>query len=655
MAQLTTVKPFQFHAGEQAMHRLLHVPPQDNPTNFGLPAGHGYRISQSPLVAFGTLDQQGRPWATIWGGEAGFCRPIARNVLGVRATADARHDPVLRALFATPGAKNEDEIVIGDGDDAVVRPEGGGKLLAGLAIDLDTRDRVKIAGRMLVGTVARAGPGRDRGGDGVGDMQLAVKIEEALGNCPKYLNRKRITPRTPAPELASEGRGVPLPVAAVDLLARADMFFIASAAPGAGEGGSGSMDTNHRGGTPGFVRVLRNEEGGTALVYPEYSGNRLYQTLGNLHLDPRAGLAVPDLATGDVLYLTGRATVLAGAEAAACMPRAALAVRIDVAEARFVRDGLPFRGAALDDSPYNPAVWQLAGEAGPAPADRDRAVATAALVSRETLTPSISRYALRLEPGADRGEGGGRGASPTWLPGQHVTLDFSGELDCGWIHMRDEDPQSLNDDFVRTFTISCPPPADRDGDAEGSAPRVLEITARRHGAATRLLERWNLRVPLEIPVLGFGGAEGFRLPAGGDAGEADRTSVFVAGGVGITPLMAQAAGALRGGGERLRVLWSLRAEDLALAVAVVGATAGLAAVTRLFVTGGGEADARRDLEAAVRGLGAEVLARRMAVADVLAAGAKGRRKFYCCAGRELTEVLLQWTAGEDVACESFAY
>ena len=45
------------------------------------------------------------------------------------------------------------------------------------------------------------------------------------------------------------------------------------------------MGTNHRGGSPGFVRVASNKPGpgGCTLVYPEFSGNRLYQTLGNLY------------------------------------------------------------------------------------------------------------------------------------------------------------------------------------------------------------------------------------------------------------------------------------------------------------------------------------------------------------------------------------
>ncbi|KAI1141598.1 hypothetical protein F5Y05DRAFT_373194 [Hypoxylon sp. FL0543] len=640
MAQLLTLEASQFHAGEQAIHRLLHIPQRGNPTNHGLPAPHGYRISQSPLVAFGALDRGGRPWATIWGGEAGFCRPIARGVLGVQATTDVNHDPVLRGLL-----ENEESGKVVD--DAVVQPDGG-RLMAGLSMDLETRDRVKIMGRMVVGTVNLTEPG-------VGDLQLAFQVEECLGNCPKYITRKHVVPHIPKPELVSGeiGKSDPLPKEALEVISKADMFFIAS------KFGDRSMDTNIRGGAPGFVRVLRNSPathdggGGVSLVYPEYSGNRLYQTLGNLQQNPEAGLVIPNFETGDVLYLTGKTTILVGEKAGKVMPRTKLAVRIDVLQARFVKNGLPFRGTNIEYSPYNPAVRPLACEKESAVTGTEAGnggVATARLVDRRVITPTVSQYTFKLV-------GGSAKTAPlkAWLPGQHVTLDFAPELDIGYSHMRDDDPQSLNDDFVRTFTVSRPlDPSFVDENGvlkEGVEPEV-EITIKRHGPATRFLERWNMRVPLEIPVLGFGGVEGFRLPSG----LKDGVSVFVAAGVGITPLMAQAAGVLGAarGEKGLRLLWSLKGEDLPLAVDVLERTRGLGEVTKIFVTGKiGENE--RSLIARVRSVGAEVLERRIDRSDVLSEGEKGKRKLYCCTGPELMRVLLKWTEGEEVVYESFEY
>ncbi|KAK8023084.1 Ferredoxin reductase-type FAD-binding domain protein [Apiospora marii] len=653
-----------WHAGERAIqHTLLgdRERPRDNPTFHGLAPSYGYRVQNSPLVAFGALDRAGRPWTTIWGGEAGFCRPVAQGVLGVRGTAvDAQYDPVLNTLFGE-GAGG-----IQDGE--VVRPEGG-KVMSGLSIDLETRDRVKLAGRLVAGAVSLTAQ------DGaLADLQMAFQVTESLGNCPKYLNKKRIVPHVPRPQLLSQGQHQPLPDEAIELVHKADLFFISSkhgAPAGSNESSSSeaeSMDTNHRGGPAGLVRVFRNDASeGVALVYPEYSGNRLYQTLGNLQADPAVGLAVPDFATGDVLYLTGRASILVGDRAAAYLPRCKLAVRIDVRDHRFVRDGLPFRGSVVDYSPYNPPVRRLVSEkaapGGGASSTDEAGLGTARLVSREEITPTISRYLFQLSLSPNRAAAAQHQQAPLWHPGQHVTLDFGPELDHGWSHMRDDDPQSLNDDFVRTFTVSSSHAPPFSSPSSSDEPIEFEITVRRHGPATGLLAKWNPRVPLELPVLGFGGEEAFRLPILAQAAEnsnaknpAHKTTTLP-----------------------LKVLWSLRSEDLALAVKVVEKDPGLGkdGATTLFVTGspgGGDRDSGGAEETAeqqqhklnvarLKEMGVVVKMGRMGRDDVLgtAAAATGgksgesKRRFFCCTGPELMKRLLQWTEGEDVVFESFQY
>ena len=655
-----------WHAGERAVHELLHVPLRgQNPTAYGLPGPYAYRVMASPLVALGTLDAAGRPWTTVWGGEAQFARPIAQSVLGLQSLVDAVHDPVVAALYGHGAPAGE-----------LVRPDGGAKPISGLSIDLETRDRVKLAGTMVAGALGPRptdGPGDEAGDEikgvsSVAEAQLAFHVQESLGNCPKYLNKKHITPHVPTPELVSDS--LPLPPEAVALLAKADLFFLSSA-----DGAGRTMDTNHRGGPPGLVRVARNnattataaddddnddEDGGTVLVYPEFSGNRLYQTLGNLQANPRLGIAVPDFDTGDVLYATGTTRLLVGAAAAALMPHTNLAVRLRLTAARFVRRGLPFRGAAIDLSPYNPPVRRLAseggGQAGADPtAGPPGGVATARLVRREALAPGLARFTFRL--------GGVRAGTRAWRAGQSATMDFSAELDHGWSHMRDDDPTSLNDDYVRTFTVSGPaPPAatggDNDEDEGGGELREgteMQLTLRRVGAATGLLFAAPVRAGLEVPVVGFAGEEGFRLLTT-DAAGGGREAVFVAGGVGITPLLAQAGAVLAGedgGVGRLRVVWSLRGTELGLAADAFARAAGLAARTGLFVTGGAGAVDGEALER-VKGAGAAVTMGRVRREDVLGGG-EGPRKFYVCAGEGMAKVVAGWLEGEEVVSESFGY
>lgn len=236
-----------FHEGESAMRNMLHVPPGRNPTAPGLPMPYAMRVRQSPIVALGTLDSQNRPWTTIWGGERGFAGPVAQGVLGFNSAVDMRHDPVFEALWTDTDA------------DGIVRPnDGQGKMMSALAIDLETRDRMKLAGVMVAGAVVKRD---DDDGDGTGDVQAAMVVTESLGNCPKYLNKKDIVKHDPGEaELVSDS--LPLPREALDLVYKADMIFLSSTN---GE----TMDTNHRGGSPGFMRVVKNEGQTVELVYPE--------------------------------------------------------------------------------------------------------------------------------------------------------------------------------------------------------------------------------------------------------------------------------------------------------------------------------------------------------------------------------------------------
>jgi hypothetical protein len=152
-----------WNEGEHEMHNLLHVPERENPTSLYLTPFAANTLMRSPLLALGTLDAEGRPWTSIWGGEYGFARAIGQSIIGVKTTVDREYDPVLENLL---GKSNE--------EGEVVRPDAEGKMVAGLAIDLESRKRVKLYGKMVAGAVAATA-------EGVGEVQLVVRIEQSLG------------------------------------------------------------------------------------------------------------------------------------------------------------------------------------------------------------------------------------------------------------------------------------------------------------------------------------------------------------------------------------------------------------------------------------------------------------------------------------------
>lgn len=148
--------------GEKYMHKLLHVPEDDNPTSPALSPFGASLLMRAPLVALGAIDAEGWPWTTLWGGEAGFSQQVAQSVIGMRTTVDRTNDPVLEVLLG------------GAADGEVVRAEDGGKMVGGLAIDLQSRRRVKLFGRSVAGAVSATE-------EDVGEVQLVVNIEQSLG------------------------------------------------------------------------------------------------------------------------------------------------------------------------------------------------------------------------------------------------------------------------------------------------------------------------------------------------------------------------------------------------------------------------------------------------------------------------------------------
>lgn len=80
---------------------------------------------------------------------------------------------------------------------------------------------------------------------------------------------------------------------------RCPMFFIATADAG------GQPDCSYKGGLPGFVRVLDDR----TLAIPDYDGNGMYRTWGNVLLNPYVGLLFLDFERPKRLRVNGTAQV----------------------------------------------------------------------------------------------------------------------------------------------------------------------------------------------------------------------------------------------------------------------------------------------------------------------------------------------------------
>jgi hypothetical protein len=101
--------------------------------------------------------------------------------------------------------------------------------------------------------------------------------------------------------------GPRLSVEASRLVETSDTLFIATSSAPTFEGDANDVagagvDVSHRGGRPGFV-ALERDGASDRLTIPDYAGNSMFNTLGNLLLLPRAGLLFIDWRAGHLLHL----------------------------------------------------------------------------------------------------------------------------------------------------------------------------------------------------------------------------------------------------------------------------------------------------------------------------------------------------------------
>jgi uncharacterized protein len=105
---------------------------------------------------------------------------------------------------------------------------------------------------------------------------------------------------------------------------RMDMFFLATA------DAEGRPQCSYKGGDPGFVAVPDER----TLAFPNYDGNGMYLSAGNLRVNPHVGLLFVDF-RGEPprrLRISGAASIETGDPLIARYPGAQFVVRVRVAE-----------------------------------------------------------------------------------------------------------------------------------------------------------------------------------------------------------------------------------------------------------------------------------------------------------------------------------
>jgi predicted pyridoxine 5'-phosphate oxidase superfamily flavin-nucleotide-binding protein len=244
-----------FHPGEEYIQRktgerniALRVEPIVDDI---LSRGAIQFLESQGLCYVSSVDESGLAWASVLSGRPGF--------LTVDSPGSFTLDP---------------ELVSSDRDDAFWKNIQKASGVGFLFIELMTRRRYRINGKIR----------KEEG-------KWIIEVDQAYPNCPKYIQRRTLI----SGAQPSDKR----PQNLQTWLSKTDTIFVASSDL------QGNLDASHRGGHTGFITYI-NE---TTFRIPEYVGNSMFNTLGNFHVNPIAGILIVDYGNGDTLQMTGRVTV----------------------------------------------------------------------------------------------------------------------------------------------------------------------------------------------------------------------------------------------------------------------------------------------------------------------------------------------------------
>lgn len=454
MDEALQAKNSPWHEGELALQRsvgavdMMASVGQRQLARTWMPDQHREFYARLPFVVLGAVDRQGDVWATLRAGQPGFMNSPDPQTLHINLEPEP-NDPAQEGM-------------------------GEGDAIGMLGIELHTRRRNRMNGVVR----RQLEPG------------LEISVSQAYGNCPRYINLRQY-------HFVDAQAVAPVQLSVSDpqvrrLVTAADSFYIATYVVRDGER---QVDASHRGGKPGFVRM--DEDG--SLTIPDFSGNLFFNTLGNILLNPRAGLVFVDFQTGDLLQMSGSAQVLLDDPQISAFQGAERLLR-------FTPQRIVYRPAAIalrwkdqdeGESPNSMMTgsWEQATERLQAEALRSRwrTLRVARVVDE---SPSIRSFYLQASDGL---------GLPRFEAGQHLPVRILLE--------------GQTTPAIRTYSVSSAPSDD-----------FLRISVKRDGSvSSHLHERVQALHEIEA-----------RAPQGHFTVQATerRPLVLLAAGVGITPLLS---------------------------------------------------------------------------------------------------------------------
>jgi ferredoxin-NADP reductase/predicted pyridoxine 5'-phosphate oxidase superfamily flavin-nucleotide-binding protein len=349
-----------------------------------------------------------------------------------------------------------------------------GQRLGLLGIELATRRRNRLSAECVA----------------AGDGRLDLAVIQSFGNCPQYIQARDFELSAPDAAPPAVRELSVLDRQAQNLIAQADTFFVASYFLDDNGDASQGADVSHRGGRPGFVRV----DSERSLTIPDYLGNFHFNTLGNLQENPRAGLLFIDFERGDLLFLTGRTEIIWDSPEIADFDGAERLWTFVLEKGRFIEGAVKGRWSRPQASPNTliTGTWEAADSKRRA---REQRMQWRDFKVVDVVAESTSITSFYLRPV--------EGGLADFTAGQFLTVRA----------------QVGGEELVRTYTVSSAP-----------GENHYRLSIKRDGRFSSYMHD-EVRKGALLSVRAPGGS--FVLDA-----EAPRPAVFIAAGVGITPMVA---------------------------------------------------------------------------------------------------------------------
>lgn len=295
-----------FHKGEIAVQKLAGVEKMASRIGNSIrtvmhPIAQNF-LKHQPFVITASIDKNGRVWTSILTGDNGFLNILDEMTLE----------------FETRNI----------GQDILYENLKSNKSIGLLGIEFETRLRMRLNGQAEIK-----------------DDSVIIHAKEVFSNCQKYIQARTWKRKENEKKNLSKPQKLKiLNSQQKDLITAADTFFIASHNKDRG------ADASHRGGNPGFVKILDD----STIIFPDYQGNTMFQTLGNIQQNPNCGLLFVNFEDGNILQLSGKAKIVWDEKIFSQFAGAERAVEFQIEKIIETRQNLPFLWEFKDYSPANP-------------------------------------------------------------------------------------------------------------------------------------------------------------------------------------------------------------------------------------------------------------------------------------------------------------